>query len=508
MERSLLSNEESAAKRKTNNSNEYANYELPKSKFLHLIIRIGITFISILVISLFVKNNSNNAVNLSMMSINKDTSDLFNAMGLPSNSKDLVYSKLENWGFHLSDIGEEELNKNYTEENIKNYKYSKYTYKDILLSNFVSKENSEIEKNILLFTFLEILKKKEINTFFDFLNNFMILQDLTCLPVNYKGIYINGKFFISNYLNKVIASDLSQIKTLIHEQPFLYITYHGGKKKNAIHNICKYSRDGYYLGSILLPFEEDGKIFNAISLRGLLLHENNLYVTDSFKENSKIFQFSNSIPELSNRREYISTFITQDINNNPLMIHPYGIKKFNDYFYISSQNTGTVLRFHINNGMLGEPSDSFKDIAKGLVVKLGKNEEIRGIDFDNFGNCYVSNKQVGVQIYDTNFNLIKILPVFSPISVLFDNTRNHILVGSSKTHDIKEYDINNFEIIKVIKHPLLKHVAGISIHEDSAFVVSQRKNKLLEFSLSTSLLKNIVVDNFSDVGERVILVPT
>ncbi|KAI4834935.1 hypothetical protein MKS88_005615 [Plasmodium brasilianum] len=505
MECSLLNKDEYPFERRVYYDKDYVNYEMPKSKFLHIIIRIGISIISILVVTLFIKSNSNSANKFLMMPINEDTMQLFNSLGFPPNSKELVYTKLEKWGFNLSDIGEEELNENYQEENIKNYKYSKNTYKDILFSYFEKKERSEVEKNLLLYKFLEIIKGKEINTFYEFLNNFMILQDLNCLPRTYKGIYINGNFFIQNHLHELVAADISKLKTLINEQPYLYVTYHGGKKKNSVHNICKFSRDGYYLGSILLPFEEGGKFFNCISLRGLLIHGNNLYVTDSYKDNSKIFQFSSSISELSNRREYISTFISQDAKTNPFMIHPYGIKKNNDYFYISSQNTGTVLRFHIDSGKLGQSINSYKGLSDGLVVKLNNNDEIRGIDFDNLGKCYVSNKQAGVQIYDKDFNLIKIIPVFSPISILFDSTNNHILVGSSKTHDIKEYDVNNFELIKVIKHPLLKHVAGITIYQDSLFVVSQKKNKLLEFSLTTALLKRVLVDDFSDIGERVIL---
>ncbi|KEG04054.1 conserved Plasmodium protein, unknown function [Plasmodium vinckei vinckei] len=505
MDHRLLGNNHSYYKRKSIYDNGYGNCDIPKGKLLHLIIRIGITIITILVISLFIKSNNKIARNLSIMQISIEEHEFFNSLGFPLNSKELIYSKLESWGFNLSDIGEEGLNPEYNEGNIKNYKYSKYTYKDILLLNYVNNERSEISKNIFLYKFIELLKTKEINTFYDFLQNFMILQDLNCLPISYKGIYINNKFFTLSYANEFTIDDINKVETLINEKPFLYLTYHGGKKKNGIHNICKFSRDGYFLGSVLLPFEHNGIFFNIVSLRGLLLHDNYLYVADSFKNNSKIYKFSDTINNLSNRREFVSVFISQDNQSNPLMIHPYGIKKHDDYFYISSQNTGTVLRFDIEDGELGPSKDSLKNTHNGVVVKLNQFEEIRGLDFDHLGRCYVSNKQVGVQVYDKNFNLIKIIPMFSPISVLFNNANNRILVGSSKSHDIKEYDTQNFELIKTIKHPLLKHVAGMVIYKDSLFVISQRKNKLLEFSLTTNLLKNIIINDFSDIGERVIL---
>lgn len=518
MERNLLNKDFSVKKKyQSYNYNIYKNnnYEIAPKKLYHLLIRLGITFLTIFIVSIFIKHNKfNEKNNLFLMVTSPDVLELFNCLGFPSNSKEIVYGKLENWGFNLSDIGDIEINKNYKDEDLSTYKYSINTYKNILLSSFeINKVDSLIDKNNLLYMYLEILKKKEIRTFYEFLNTFMILQDLNCLPVNYKGIYINGNLFIPKNEYDIFKSDINIIKeknakTLIEEEPYLYLTYHGGKKKNAIHNICKFSRDGYFLGSVLLPFEENGIFFNSISLRGLLLYQNKLYIADSFKDNSKILMFSDSISNLSNRREYLSTFITQNYETNPLMIHPYGIKKYNDYFYVSSQNTGTVLRFNVENGQLGEPIDLYKNTSQGLVIKFNNNDEIRGLDFDSTGKCFVSNKQVGVQIYDTNFKLIKILPVFSPISILFNSTNNHILVGSSTTHDIKEYDVNNFELIKVIKHPLLKHVAGINIYEDSLFVVSQKKNKLLEFSLSSSLLKSITIDGFSDIGERVILSPT
>lgn len=231
MDRRLLNNSHSCYKRKSTCNNGYINYDIPKGKFLHFIIRIGITIITILVVSLFIKNNNKIARSLSIMKISIEEHAFFNSLGFPLNSKELIYSKLESWGFNLSDIGEEGLNPEYTEGNIKNYKYSKYTYKDILLSNYVNNERSEISKNVFLYKFLELLKTKEINTFYDFLQNFMILQDLNCLPVSYKGIYINDKLFTLSYANEFTIGDINKVETLINEKPFLYLTYHGGKKK-------------------------------------------------------------------------------------------------------------------------------------------------------------------------------------------------------------------------------------------------------------------------------------
>lgn len=491
-----------------------------KNKFLNgvskvqlykIVARVLISLLSLVLIAIFIRiNNRNKSLEFSTMVLNEDTLKLFDSLGFPENSKSIVYSKLEEWGFDTKDIADEEVNENYKEgDDLTKYKYSVKTYKPILFSYHETEKNQLLEKNVLLYEFLKILKKKKITTFFDFLNNFVILQDLTCLPVNLKGIYINNKFFMPNNENQIILSDVNFKKTLINEAPFLYLTSHGGMTKNAIHNICKFSRDGYFLGSVLLPFEEDGKFFNSISLRGLLLHDQYIYVVDSYKKNSKIFQFSDSIPELGSRRQYITTLISQNETTNPLMIHPYGIQFHKDYFYVSAQNTSSLLRYKTETGTNGP---SVKNLQKqnmsSLVVKLNSNEEIRGFDFDEFDKCYVANKQTGVQVYDENFNLIKTIPVFSPISIFYNNKNNHILVGSSKTHDIKEYDVHNFELIKSIKHPLLRHVAGISVLDDSIFVVSQKKNKLLEFSLSNGLLKNTVVDDLSDIGERVTLSQT
>ncbi|VWU48871.1 conserved protein, unknown function [Hepatocystis sp. ex Piliocolobus tephrosceles] len=610
METSLLDNGRYFYKKKVKDYSLNINgYELPKRTSYHVLVKIFTSLITVVIISLYIKSNNSSNMSFTATSINKDLYLLFNALGFPVNSKDFVYSRVESWGFNLSEIGEKEINKNYKEENLKSYKYSKYTYKKILFSNFGIKEKNGIKKNILLYKFLYILKNHPIETFYDFLNTFIILQDLNCLPAHYKGIYTNGKLFVTNNLGEVTFSVTNNLKTVVNEEPFLYITYHGGKKKNSIHNVCKFSRDGYFLGSVLLPFEEKGKFFNLISPRGLLINKNYLYVNDSFKNNSKIFKFSNTIPELSYKREYIQTFIEQNDKNNPLMNHPYDIKKNNNYFYVSSQNTGTVLRFDEINGKLGKPKEELKEISDGLVVQFNKNEGIRGIDFDNLNNFYVANKQKGVHVYDPDFNLIHVISVVSPISVLFDKETNHIFVGSSITNDIKEYTIgttpenavenvtenvtenlaenlvenvteskttnhnahstdnptnkttdptnktidpinktidptnkatdptnktidptnkttdptnktidptnkttdptnNNFDLVKVIKHDLLKHVAGIVIYKDSIFAISQKNNKLLEFSLTTGLLKNVVIIEFSDRGERIILSST
>lgn len=486
---------------------KYFNLNVSQSTIQRLIARIIIAAVTIFCIVKFIKYNNSFEINL--MNIKEDTLDLFNSLGFPKNSKDLVYSSLEKWGFHLSDIAEEGLNSQYKiGDDISQFKYSKDTYKNILFSFYDKKGNSEIEKNHLLYEYLELLETKKIETFYDFLDTFVALQDLACLPLNYKGIYANGKLFLSKLSKGVVASDEYVHKTLLNQAPFLYLTSHGGRKKNVIRNICKFSRDGYFMGSVLLPFEQDNVFFNMFSLRGLLLYDNYILVVDSFKHNSKIFKFSDPVEPLGMRREFISCFISQDEKTNPMMIHPYGIKNHKDYFYVSSQNTSSLLRFHISDGMIGPSVEAMKQYnVPGLVVKFPKNEEIRGIDFDSFGRCYVANKQVGIQVYDEDFNLLKTIPAYFPISVIYIPSSKHIVVGSSKSHDIKEYDVHNFELIKTIKHPLLKHVAGISVYDDSIFVVSQKKNKVLEFSLSTSLLKNTIVDDLSDIGERVIAVP-
>lgn len=62
--------------------------------------------------------------------------------------------------------------------------------------------------------------------------------------------------------------------------PYLYVTFHGGNNvRKRIRNVCKYSRDGCSLGSALMPSNK----YIPHSLRGLLHHNNYLFVAEAWR---------------------------------------------------------------------------------------------------------------------------------------------------------------------------------------------------------------------------------
>lgn len=62
--------------------------------------------------------------------------------------------------------------------------------------------------------------------------------------------------------------------------PYLYVTYHGGSSRKRIKNICKYTRDGCSLGSVLMPSSN----YHPHSLRGMLHHQNFLFVAEAWRK--------------------------------------------------------------------------------------------------------------------------------------------------------------------------------------------------------------------------------
>lgn len=336
--------------------------------------------------------------------------------------------------------------------------------------------------------------------------------------------------------------------------PYLYVTYHGGSSRKRIKNICKYTRDGCSLGSVLMPSSN----YHPHSLRGMLHHQNFLFVAEAWRKASKLVRFSRCNPALGHRRELLQILVDTNDTMDEGMIHPYGFAKRTDdpYIYVSVQGTYSVLRYNHLDGQPGpmplslieledntSPEMLMEDLTaldetsadrkrerhgqrplrkyrlrksghklngfyKGTFIDLG-NDEVRGIAFDNQGLLYVANKQKGVMVFDKNGFLLGQLPlnVPNPISIYYCKERDSIWIGSAEHHTLYEYDATTWQVLQEIKHRKLKHPAGFVTYGDALYVVSQRKNQMLKFSMVTGNLEDVILPWLPDAGERVLLSP-
>ncbi|XP_053990907.1 uncharacterized protein LOC128883000 isoform X2 [Hylaeus volcanicus] len=317
--------------------------------------------------------------------------------------------------------------------------------------------------------------------------------------------------------------------------PYLYITYHGGfNDAKRVKNICRYTRDGCGMGAVLYP----NKLHTFHSLRGLILLKNgSLIATEAWKMNSRILRFGPCNPALLNRRELLDIALDKRTAPNSGILHPYGVTKTKDesYFYISAQGTSNVLRYFLKNAtpaalpgstvlqqrenaMLLNPlllsnksylqkiegqSEEQRNFYDGSFIMLD-SDRLRGIAVDSLDNVYVANKNKGVMIFDRHGIYRATLPIKLPISLYYCQTRHSLWIGSSKNHNLYEYSIYSWKRLQKLKHPFIQHPSGMVSYKNSLFVISQKKNMLLRFSMNNGKLKDVVLNNLIDAGEHVV----
>eukprot|EP00922_Rhytidocystis_sp_ex-Travisia-forbesii_P003240 GHVS01004744.1.p1 GENE.GHVS01004744.1~~GHVS01004744.1.p1 ORF type:complete len:461 (-),score=109.17 GHVS01004744.1:75-1457(-) len=361
--------------------------------------------------------------------------------------------------------------------------------------------------------------------------------------------------------------------------PFLYLTFHGGPigsgrawadavdgrsvvgQDRRVRNVCQYSRDGCVIGSVLLP---SPVALPLVSLRGMLLQDDLLYVADAYKGSSRILVYGKpdnyspscrqqrtkqndqqgggrpkqetAVLPQHHRRGFVRILTQHDDVDNPGLLHPYSIANdastptASPYLYVSAQGTSEVLRYDLTSGgpasTAGGSSGRLKEeevLDPGVFVQLsttkqGKqkkevDDSIRGICFDGFGNLYIADKQRGVIVVNGQAEEVGLLPVESPISVFFDKDRSSVWAGCSNTHSLLEFVVSARStpppppprLVQTITHPWLRHPAGFTSYGDSLFVVSQNNYKILEFSKNSGKLINVVISDLPDDAERILL---
>eukprot|EP00922_Rhytidocystis_sp_ex-Travisia-forbesii_P008554 GHVS01012559.1.p1 GENE.GHVS01012559.1~~GHVS01012559.1.p1 ORF type:complete len:627 (+),score=123.46 GHVS01012559.1:67-1947(+) len=225
----------------------------------------------------------------------------------------------------------------------------------------------------------------------------------------------------------------------------------GGSSR--VHNVCQYSRDGCVMGSVLLPAATGALLPSLTSLRGLLLHDDHLYVADSYKDKSRILVFGKPVivlppqhntkqinkqdnkignddkssskkhnnnnknkpkPEdgmssilnsascqrhtgggrsrcLHYRREFLRLLTEHDEQTNPGLVHPYGFAKHSlPYIYVSAQGTSEVLRYQIDGPNGGVPAP----LSAVLKANQDKQEIHPGV-FAMFRNITTHTRNSG-----------------------------------------------------------------------------------------------------------------
>lgn len=327
--------------------------------------------------------------------------------------------------------------------------------------------------------------------------------------------------------------------------PYLYVTFHGGKNKDRIRNVCKYSRTGCSLGAVLQPSAS----FAPRSLRGMLLIDDSLVVAEAHRDSSKIVTYGACDDSHVGRRNMTRIMVSLS-NENPGLVHPYGltaaIRNDKTYLIVSVQDRAEVLRYGMfdalpvrppvwlekrnqpidsigpnmsntitnqNRGVPAPPptrsTSSKRPADAGAFILLPPQNRVRDIVYAEEGRLFIADEDQGVLEYDWNGTLRSTLPVPFPISVYFCTSRHSIWVSSKKDHSVIEIDVDSKKEKQRIRHKYLKHPTGIAGDSEGErlFVLSQATKKILEFSMSSGRFVRSLVNHLRDDAERLVLSP-
>ena len=310
------------------------------------------------------------------------------------------------------------------------------------------------------------------------------------------------------------------------QPPYLYVTFHGSSasknKPDIYNNAFRYTLEGCELGSVLVSgpiFEPRGTWHQprahrpdfpsrSLSLAGMVLDNAGvLYLANADKTGSAISQWS-SCKTADSSRTYLGDFVVEAANNTGLQ-HPYGLA-FNNAktrLFASAQNSNVVLAYEYPSGrpVASPPGLSGKSKYPGTFVNVGNTP--RGIAFDHLDNLYVANHVDAVLVYNTTGYLVNSIAVDSPIGVYFDPVARIMYMGSNaKKSAIYTYDVRARTIGPKYKESSLSHPAGMLVHKDLLYVVSQDPTALHTFN-TTSGAYNGVIATFDDLPEQLILSP-
>ena len=344
---------------------------------------------------------------------------------------------------------------------------------------------------------------------------------------DFRATYTNRIQGFEAHDNNLRASSDGNIKLDGKEclgAPYLYITLHQGNG-----NVLKYSRNGCLLDDAVLVDTYEVLHYDT-QLRSMMIGDLGqksgiLYVADGSNHNSQIIYFDNceSDPHSKyfGKRKYLGKVV--DNFNNPGASHAYGLATdHHGNIYASFQHTGAVLRFHESSFRPMDLPPAFylsrrEDYFEGTFMQFGSPREHR-IHSDEgvravLGvrtNILIANEDLnGVAVVSSETGLIsEIIPVEKPIGLFYDEHTDVVYIGSkSKKFSGAVYALDglNLQILGIFAVEGMDHPAGIAVHGDVLFVCDQTQNIVVAFDTRTQEYLGIVVKDFPDKVEQIIL---
>jgi outer membrane protein assembly factor BamB len=227
-----------------------------------------------------------------------------------------------------------------------------------------------------------------------------------------------------------------------------------------------------------------------------------MYVLNAFSKGSSILKY-NDVCALQESGA-LSVWAESDI-----MVHPYGIARSEDAIWATCQDTGSIIRFPFDNAFNPEKITTLQQ-PRAMVFDL---ESGRILIAERLGNRTDGSAPFmgHIVVYDAHTqDLVGKYDVPGPIGMAMYHGAHgkELMVGSEMTNKVYALDPVTMKEKRSFSHAGLNHPAGISVHGDSMFVISQRSDpsRVIEFDLVSGKGK-IVLDNLPGLPECLAVIP-
>jgi len=253
-------------------------------------------------------------------------------------------------------------------------------------------------------------------------------------------------------------------------------------------NLFAFDIHGKQLSKESLNLQGSGDIHG---LRGITTSENFLWLSNSYKKNSRLLLFS--LPDL----KFIRDFTENGIDNPTFsgIQHPYGVA--------IDTNTGNVLTSCQNSECVvaldktGAPLANITKPYPGCVIYFGHEggggNGVRGIATDSAKRILFVAYETGnsVQAYDLDsFKFLWKITSDGYMPVGVTVVDNVLYAGFMKGKDgdyvqAFSYTRDGFEEGKIFKEDALDHPAGLQVVGPMLLVVSQHTNQILRWNVES-----------------------
>jgi len=267
----------------------------------------------------------------------------------------------------------------------------------------------------------------------------------------------------------------------VEAKHFFLISFHGGSRNGSI---VRYKEDGSFDSEFFTKDDRKGYAHP----RGLLWLESKkeLLVLDDHATHGYVVQFNCTSCAAHGS-------VKSEFQDNKLMVHPFAltVSAKQDEYFVTQQNGGTVISVK-------------SDLKTGNLVS-DKTPDPRGIALGSDGFLYVAPKAGYIYILHPDTGKIYgSIAADVPISVLA--YKDYIIYGTKKRSEIYFWDTKKGKASFTLESSDLKHVAGLSVHNDTLFALSWEYKKLLSFDIEKQKYNGVIINKLPDYPEGLAIV--